>query len=278
MSTSDGFALCALCPRLCRPACPVAVGTGREAATPTAIAGVLLDWQRGLVSDEHAAHAAALCTHCGGCQDHCHLHRPLPDLLIEAGRALLTPPAPHALQPVEGSQGPIVVEPDERPLAAALTTLTGLPHRAWKTDDYLGAASVYGPGWSQHCVALGSHAGQAAVIVADGGSARALEAAGVKYRWLADVFDADLPLVSSCVCGGEQQRPLQCCGATGPLPQEHPEDAALVARGFARRLTDGAVLADARCRGHLQRAGAPARDLIDLVTQDAATHGTSSAE
>ena len=31
------FESCAFCPKLCRHVCPVAVGTGREAATPTAM-------------------------------------------------------------------------------------------------------------------------------------------------------------------------------------------------------------------------------------------------
>ena len=37
---------CALRPRLCRPACPVATGSFREAATPTALARVVLGWTR----------------------------------------------------------------------------------------------------------------------------------------------------------------------------------------------------------------------------------------
>jgi len=85
--------ICALCPRLCRHVCPVAVGTGREAATPTAIMTTLLRWTRGEVDPDLAGQAAALCTDCGACEDACLVNQPVTDILRKA-RATLLPPAP----------------------------------------------------------------------------------------------------------------------------------------------------------------------------------------
>lgn len=65
------FETCAWCPRLCRHVCPVAVATGREAATPTAMMTVALLAERGSVSPALAEAAASLCLSCGACTDHC---------------------------------------------------------------------------------------------------------------------------------------------------------------------------------------------------------------
>src|SRR5690606_20430343 len=134
----DGIETCALCPRLCRHACPVAEGTRREAAVPALLAETLLAWRRGRVSDEVAREAATLCVDCGACQRACHLHRPLPGLLREARTALLPEPAVAPLGHVEGDGELVAVESDERRWAEALAARLGRPIARLRTDDFLG--------------------------------------------------------------------------------------------------------------------------------------------
>ncbi len=64
---AEALDTCAVCPRLCRPACPVAMGSGREAAVPAVIAEVVRAWRDGRVGDDLAREAATLCVGCGGC-------------------------------------------------------------------------------------------------------------------------------------------------------------------------------------------------------------------
>lgn len=108
---STDLETCAWCPRLCRHVCPVAVGTGRESATPTAMMTVALQARRGEVSTELAAEAASLCLSCGACTAHCKLHVPVAERL---GRP--APPRPAAppasadgalVFAVCGSEGPV---------------------------------------------------------------------------------------------------------------------------------------------------------------------------
>ncbi len=111
---SIDYETCAWCPRLCRHVCPVAVATGREAATPTSMMTIALLAQRGSVSAELAAASASLCLSCGACTQHCkvgvpvaaRLGRPDPGLVRPAVvSAFLTfqvcgtegPPGPHQL-------------------------------------------------------------------------------------------------------------------------------------------------------------------------------------
>jgi hypothetical protein len=255
------FDTCSLCPRLCRDACPVATGASREAAVPAVIAGVLRDWRLGRASDELASEAATLCLDCGGCESACHLHRPLPQQLREVRRALVTAPRPAPLQPIEGEGDLVAVEADERPLAAVLAKRLGRPVRRWPTADRLGASSIEGPAFADHARRLREAAAGRKVVVADGGSARALAAAGIAASWAHEWVERRVEgCVGSCVAGGD--RPLRCCGGAAPLAWRHPADARRVARTFAARM-DGERVVDARCRDHLRSAGVEARDLLD---------------
>lgn len=63
-------ALCSVCPKLCRPTCPVQHGTGRESAAPWRISdavvrGVAAGWTLPL------AEQVAQCTGCGACGEPC---------------------------------------------------------------------------------------------------------------------------------------------------------------------------------------------------------------
>ena len=256
---------CTLCPRLCRAACPVAVGSAREASVPTQIAGVLLDAAEGRVSRELAAEAATLCTDCGACEEHCHLHQPLPRLIREARALYVEVVPPQVPAPPVGDFDLIAVEADERPLAEALSRRLGRPVSPWRTRDQFGLAACDSSYWAEHAALLRTHTTGRTVVVADGGAALALERAGVRHVSLDAIVSGLPPATGSCVARGGP-RPLACCGGGGPLHQHHPEDAARVADAWWRRAPTELV-ADARCRCHLRRSGHPARDWVDVLLE-----------
>lgn len=89
--------VCAYCPRLCRHVCPVAVATGDEAATPTAMSAGLLLARAGALGEVDATELTRLCLSCGACTDHCKHHVPV---ALQLGRP--APPrrdAPAAAPP-----------------------------------------------------------------------------------------------------------------------------------------------------------------------------------
>jgi ferredoxin len=254
------FDTCSLCPRLCRDACPVATGSAREATVPAWIGATLREWELGRLPDSAALEAATACVDCGGCRDHCHLHVPLPEYLRTVRAALVEAPPIAPLAPIEGTGEWIAVETDERPLAALLATRLSGGVRRWKTTDRLGVDAVESPAWAQQAPRLRSAVGAARVVVADGGAARALAAAGIEVTWAHVAAGEAEAHTGSCVAGGD--RPLRCCGAAGPLLRHHPDDARRVALRFAER-SDDLRLVDARCRNHLRSAGITASDWID---------------
>ena len=258
---------CALCPRLCRPACPVTVGTGREAATPTAIAGAVLQAERGRWTNSQVAAAVTLCTDCGACEDHCHIGSPLPETLREWRRKLLPEPPVEPLQGIEGIGDWVAVEADERPLARVAAQVLGEAVRCWRTGDALGVAAVEHPGWEARAEAIRAKTSGLRVLVHDGGVAQALDAAGVGYAWLAAAADLQ-GAVGSCRCATTQPGPLACCGGAGPLPRHHPEDASRVGRWWLSRRS-GEPLVDGRCRNHLRRSDSTVLDVLDVLMGEA---------
>lgn len=258
------WSTCALCPRLCRSACPVATGTGREAATPAIIAAAVFDYQRGRMSREDVVEHLSLCTDCGGCQEHCHLHMPLPQALRELRGELLDRPAVRPLGRVEGKARMVAVESDERPLARALEEVLGHPVARLKTRDHLGVAAIEHPSVERHLDSLKQLLRDRDPVVIDGGVAQVLEAAGLRFRWLRDVV-RDLPGGHrSCRQGSEG--PLRCCGGAGPLVDHHPEDARRVGRLWLERADDWTVR-DARCRAHLRTCGGDVSDPLDALME-----------
>jgi ferredoxin len=249
-----GIETCALCPRLCRHACPAAEGTRREAAVPAVIAEVLLGWTRGRLPDEVAREASTLCVDCGRCRDVCHLHRPLPALLRSARAALLPTPVVAAPADVEGDGELVAIEADARRWAPALAARLDRPVARLATSDGLGGALRGFPGWDGHAARLRERLGGRRAVVADGASAGALGEAGVDVVWL-HVLLPDLAdgARASCALGAQD-----CCGGAWPLAEHHPAD--------ARRMADRygtAAIVDARCRGHLVGA----RDAVDRLLE-----------
>lgn len=265
---------CALCPRLCRHACPVASGSGREAAVPSVIAEVVRGWRQGRVADELAREAVTLCVDCGACQDACHVDAPLPEVLREARRALVRPPRLGAVERVEGRGTRVAVLTDARDWSEALSARLGEPVARLRTDDALGAAAIGHPAWAEHARSLRDVLRGRAPVVAHGGVARALEAAGVTFTWLGDCTDLGA-LRGGCVARPAEDalggRPaLACCGGAPPLVDHHPTDARRVG---ARFLRDGGPagrvgrvrLADVRCADHLRGAGHDVTDVVDVL-------------
>lgn len=76
--------LCALCPKLCRFACPVADATADEGATPTSMIQTWTMAKRGEVGWDVAAEAVSRCTGCEACRAPCEYEQDVPSMLYEA--------------------------------------------------------------------------------------------------------------------------------------------------------------------------------------------------
>ena len=265
----DAHELCVYCPRLCRDVCPVAVGSGREAATPTAVMTAPWLAARGLLDPAEAGRAAALCTACGACEAHCKLHRPVPSLLALARGELLPAPILGPLPPISGAGAWIAVEPDGRRWAAALAEWWGEPIAGMVDPDDLGAPLLDHPAEFQARGALLREAvGDRGLVVATAAAARAAAALGLRHRHLADHVPApvDRAILPPCGAVDGPDPLLRCCGAGEPLSRHHPPVAAAVgaaaAAGLGGRRT---FAADARCAAHLRRFGADLLDPIDIL-------------
>ncbi len=259
---SATWSTCALCPRLCRTACPVATGSAREAAVPTLIATVLGQWEDGQVSRDLAVQAATLCTDCGGCQDRCHLHRPLPAFLAEVRAKLLDPPPIEPLRSIEGEGNWVAIEADDRPMAAALSQALGHPVARLYTSDALGVAAIEHPVMEPRVARLQKVLAGRELVVADGGVAQVLSRAGMDFQWLHQLVPAPEGASGSCQTDGE--RPAACCGGAGPLAKYHPDDAKRVGAHWLDRAESWRV-EDARCRNHLRKCGGEVTDTLDAL-------------
>ena len=93
---------CALCPKLCRHVCPVAIGTGLESATPTAILTEVLLADQDEVNAPTAAEAIGLCTRCGACADFCGVDQPVVTLLDETRTRYQPRPSPWSPPVITG--------------------------------------------------------------------------------------------------------------------------------------------------------------------------------
>lgn len=259
---SERLATCALCPRLCRPACPVTTATAREAAVPTWLAQAAIDAQRGLLGREDAIRWLSLCTDCGACETHCHIHHPLPDLLREARQAL-APEAPPELPPIEGEQPLVVVESDARPLARALSTKLGREVARWATPGLDWESGRDGAGWGTFLGLVRERVGNRTVVAADGAAVRTLTEAGCVVEPLTEHVSCDG--VGSCRLDGAE-RPIACCGGGGPLARHHAERAGELGRYWVERAGVRRVV-DARCRAHLASLG-EVTDAVDQLLEE----------
>jgi ferredoxin len=270
---SGTFESCAYCPQLCRHRCPVAVATGHEASTPNRIMATVMLAQRGLLAPHDAARAAALCTGCGACRDHCKYGVDVPRLLREARAAFApaaTPPPPPR---IEGEGRLVAVECDERSWAPHLAGALGEPVASLRTPNHLGWALLEHPeraaAWLARLQAV--LAGRSAVT-ACGHCLEVLSAAHLSHHRLEDL--APPSWTGPAYQHGERSVPGEaipdappCCGAHGPLGLVHPELARDVARAAAAQLPRVPfATVDSLCRNALRGVGAEALDPIDLLS------------
>ncbi len=264
---------CTFCPQLCRHVCPVAVATGREAATPAKMMSAVLLAQRGRIPPEDAARAAALCTGCGACREHCKYGIDVPAHLAEARALFASPAQPVPLEPLRGSGELVAIQCDDRPWADALARALQREVACLVTPDHLGQPSLEHParaaGWLSGLQA--ALAGRKAVSCCSR-CIEVLEAARVDWvaledltqpRWEGPVYrchgQRTLP-------GAPLDAPPSCCGGHGALERVHPALIEDIARAALAAFPDGPVATpDAVCRRALTGAGGQVRDPIDLL-------------
>lgn len=265
------YETCVYCPRLCRSVCPVAVGSAREAATPTAMMTGPFLAVVGTLSQREAGALASLCTSCGACTSFCKVQRPVGALLAAARGSLVEAPALAPPGPVEGTAEWVAVECDGRPWGAALARHLGRPVARFATADHLGEALLDHPEpFAAYARLLRERLAGRTVVVADLGCQRAAVAAGLSVKHLVDLAPVGASEAVFQACSGPvlpgQTVPgaLGCCGARAPLSTAHPTIAADVAAAAAERLGGAAcATADARCARALRAAGA---HILDPVT------------
>jgi ferredoxin len=249
---------CAYCPRLCRHVCPVAVATGREAATATSMATAALLVQRGAQPAGLAHEAASLCLGCGACTTHCAVHSPVADLL----RPFRVRTPYEALAPIEGDARLVCVITgrdwsgaygrQEAVAVARIRTGDSLGHAAWRLGD------------DDVVPRLASHFRGREAVTASGAVAAVLSAAGVPVRRLG--APASPRVFVACHDGprwGVDQ--LACCGRREAMPEREPAAARRLAEENVRRF-DGArvACADEECAAWLREHGADVIDPTEL--------------
>lgn len=259
---------CAFCPRLCRHACPVAVGSAREAAVPAVIMADVYAWVVGTGSAADAARAAALCTSCGACTRACKLERPVSDLLARVRAAVGPPPRVDEPGEVDGAGDLVAVETDERAWAAALAGRLGVAVARLSTRDELGRALLGHPeAFAAHARRLRAVVGLRTLIAPSRGVEAVAAEAGIACRPLRSLVAVDptLPAIPHCGAADNSEQ-LGCCGAAPPLSITHPDIAAAVGAEAARRL--GGVphsAEDAVCAQALRRHGAAVEDPVSRL-------------
>jgi ferredoxin len=259
------FETCALCPRLCRHVCPVAVATGREAATPTAMMTQLWDHLRGAGSADLARSAAHLCTSCGACTTACKLDRPVGDLLATA-RAELSEALPDLELPVPTGEGRwTAVEADERTWGPALSAHLNEPVAVLRAHQRLGASWAEHPEFGPWADRLRAHLAGRSLVVADGDLAMVCRRARIDHVLLSDLIPAPAGSpIAGCTLPGDNQGP--CCGAIPSLGRHHPQAAADMADLLGDTLGGSTPWTrDAHCAGHLRAGGTPTLDPIDIL-------------
>ncbi len=75
---------CAMCPKMCRFACPVARATASDGVHPTGLASAIVAAARGALPWEEAGRVVYECTMCLGCNTYCALDQDVPAYIREA--------------------------------------------------------------------------------------------------------------------------------------------------------------------------------------------------
>lgn len=250
---------CAWCPRLCRHVCPVAVATGLESATPTALQTLLLLASEGRVEPAQAAEAAELCNGCGACTTFCKHHVPVADAM-RAVRG--PPPAAAPLADIEGDAPLVcVLAEDAADWASDYAAAHGAPVARLRTPDALGH-DAWRAGDADVPRRIAAHLRGRTAVTDQLDTAAILEAAGIPTLRLQAPDTGHRFTTCFETADAHADHQLACCGRRERFPVRRPTEAAAVARENARRLADassaGAVYAcsDAACARWLSSHGA----------------------
>ena len=235
---------CAWCPRLCRHVCPVAVATGLESATPTAMATAAWMADHGLMDVEIALGAVDLCNGCGACERHCKLHAPLPALL-RAWRGHHRPVVAAPLGAIVGDGEVVdILVGDEGPRNGAwMRSPDALGHAAWRAGDESVPAQV------------AAHLKGRRARVRHGDVAEVVAAAGIPMVRI-EAPEAPRTFVSCWEAGTPGPGQLACCGRREGFAERQPEPARAVAEENVR-LMAGEIhrCNDAACASWLRSHG-----------------------
>lgn len=253
---------CALCPKLCRHVCPVAVATGREAATPSAIFAEVL------VADLHpgephvAEQALGLCTRCGACSNFCGVDQPVPRMLEEARARHQPPLSPWSPPPVRGHATTVAVVCGDRDWSGPLADALNQDLALLLTHDHLGEMHRTRHDTHQQTIEQIALLLQGRTAISSCGTCvEALNEADVTVESIESSANHHpaLPRWRTCMCepGRGVSTGVTCCGARGPLSTEHPLLSVAMADELVQRLDGQRVfVADTRCASHLRQRGA----------------------
>ena len=258
---------CALCPRLCRHACPVAVATGLESTTPTAIMTNLILHQHNPQSD--LSNGIDLCTRCGQCEAVCGIDQPVVAILDEARTMHQPAPKEWTVPEIIGKGSHVAIISGPYDWSTTLKKTLNIECAQMFTTDHLGEL---------HCIRTDTRAGvheklstalgSKIAIVSDHTCLQTLRAAGCQAIHLSSLIDTAKvgPRWRTCGCehGPGIDTLIHCCGAKAPLSASHPEISEMIANDLRRRFQGQAVyIEDSRCSAHLKAAGAQVKDAID---------------
>lgn len=259
---STDLSTCALCPRLCRDQCPVSIGSGREATTPTSIMTTVLMAKNNADLQSQAAQAVDLCTRCGQCTSACGLDMPVVDMLDKARTLLQPAPGPWVPPIIKGNARQVAIISGDIDWAPALAKVLNEDVAVLHTDDFLGAAHQWRTDTKEaHTALLKQLFQHRTAITADHTCAQVIDTTDIPTESLHSLLPAqNMPHWRSCHEPNEGraiQTITKCCGAAGPLQTAHPDIANEVGRDVARRLDGQQVYStDDRCARHLQTCGA----------------------
>lgn len=265
---------CALCPKLCRHVCPVAVGTGLESATPTAILTEVLMADQYPEDESLAAQSIDLCTRCGACGSFCGVDQPVVELLDEARARHQPEPPPWTPPVIQGHAPTVAIVCGGDGWVDGLAEALQQDLAVVRTEDHLGETHMIRSDTRDALTSALSKLFQGRTAVTSCGTCRAaLEAAGVTVESVSAATNhvPAFPTWRTCHCdpGPSVDTVIRCCGARAPLSLEYPELAEKMGKEIAIRLEGQTVFVpDARCAAHLISAGAPVRGPTDHLLGD----------
>jgi len=266
---SNSTKTCALCPKLCRHVCPVAVGTGLESATPTAIMSEIMLSEAKRPISNTAQNALNLCTRCNLCADFCGVDQPVVDLLDTARTQIVAPPPKWTPPTIQGHAPTVAILCDHHAWDEALYRVTGQEMATLRTPDHLGEQHRIRTDTKADVISAIAKVMQGRTAITSCGTCReALQEASITVEAIEVVSQLvpRLPTWRTCHCepGPSVDTIIRCCGARAPLLTSEPDLSNTIAAEVGRRLDGQAIFVpDTRCAAHLQNAGVQAVGPID---------------